>query len=211
MAKLLPLFPLQLVVFPGEDLNLHIFEPRYKQLINECHERGDHFGIPAYFEKQVQEVATEIELVSIEKTYPNGEMDIRTRGLGLYKINEFYERIPKKLYSGAKVKRLEIIEDGDFILNEKILELIARLFDLLNINKKVPENDDSFRMYDVAHHIGLSLEQEYELLEILNEKGRQSFVQLHLEKLIPVVEEMERLREKIQMNGHFKNLIPPEV
>ena len=49
MARMLPLFPLQIVVFPGEDLNLHIFEPRYKELIGECKDKGIHFGIPGLF------------------------------------------------------------------------------------------------------------------------------------------------------------------
>ncbi len=210
MARLLPLFPLQLVVFPGEDLNLHIFEPRYRQLIGECRDKGVHFGIPAFIKQEVQNIGTEIELVSIEKIYPSGEMDVRTRGLGLFQIEEFYEKMPKKLYAGAKIEKLENTDDGDFLQNEKILELVTKLFQLLNINKEIPTNIQEFRIYDIAHHIGLSVEQEFQLLSILNEKGRQDFVQKHLEKLIPVVEEMERLRQKIQMNGHFKNLIPPK-
>lgn len=211
MARMLPLFPLQLVVFPGEDLNLHIFEPRYKQLIGECRDEGTHFGIPAYFEKRMQNIATEIELLGIEKIYPNGEMDIRTRGLGLVQINEFHEKIPRKLYSGAEVEDLEIVDDGDFILNETILELMAQLFELLKISKDLPTDTETFRMYDIGHHIGLSIEQEFQLLSLLSEKDRQVFVQQHLEKLIPVLLEMERLKEKIRMNGHFKNLIPPSV
>ncbi len=210
MARMLPLFPLQLVVFPGEDLNLHIFEPRYKQLIGECRDEGFFFGIPAYFEKEMQNIATEIELVRVEKTYPNGEMDIRTRALGLVKINEFYESMPQKLYSGAVVEDLELIEDGDFLLNETILELLAKLFGLLQVTKDLPGNSSELKMYDIGHHIGLSIAQEFELLSILSEKERQAFVQQHLEKLIPVLLEMERLKEKIKMNGHFKHLIPPK-
>lgn len=210
MARLLPLFPLQLVVFPGEDLNLHIFEPRYKQLINECRNKGKHFGIPAYIQKEVQKVGTEIELVSVEKTYPNGEMDVKTRGLGLFRIKEFFDKVPKKLYAGARVEKLELMDNSDFLQNEKILALVAQLFSLLNIHKDIPANAKEFRIYDIAHHIGLSIEQEFQLLELLSEKERQDFVQAHLEKLIPVVEEMEKLRQKIQMNGHFKNLIPPK-
>lgn len=209
MARMLPLFPLQLVVFPNEDLNLHIFEPRYKQLIHECRDEGIYFGIPAYFEKKIQDIATLIELVNIEKTYPNGEMDVRTRAHGLVKISKFYEKIPQKLYSGGEVEAVELIEDGDFILNETILELLGRLFELLQVSKKIPVNNSEFRMYDIAHHIGLSIEQEFQLLCILSERERQLFVQQHLEKLIPVLLEMERLKEKIKMNGHFKNLIPP--
>lgn len=211
MARILPLFPLQLVVFPGEDLNLHIFEPRYRQLMGECRDEGLRFGVPAYFEKNMQDIATEIELINVEKTYPKGEMDVRTRALGLVRIKEFYEKMPKKLYSGAEVEDLELIQDGDYLLNEKILELLTRLFELLQITKDLPSMADSFSMYDIGHHIGLSIEQEFQLLSLLSEKERQFFVQQHLEKLIPVLLEMERLKEKIRMNGHFKNLIPPAI
>ena len=63
----LPLFPLQLVVYPGEKLNLHIFEPRYKQLIQECQEQGTTFGIPAFIDSEIMSIGTEIELLKIEK------------------------------------------------------------------------------------------------------------------------------------------------
>jgi Lon protease-like protein len=191
MARVLPLFPLQLVVFPGEDLNLHIFEPRYKQLIGECRDEGLRFGIPAYFDKKMQDIATEIELLSVEKIYPKGEMDVRTRALGLVRIKTFYEEMPQKLYSGAEVEDLELIQDSDFLLNEKILELLTRLFELLKVQKDLPSTTDGFCMYDIGHHIGLSIEQEFQLLSLPSEKERQVFVQQHLEKLIPVLLEME--------------------
>jgi len=210
MAQMLPLFPLQLVVFPGEDLNLHIFEPRYKQLIRECSDKGLHFGIPVFIKNQVQDICTKVELVGIEKTYPNGEMDIRTRGLSLVRIEEYFKKMPKKLFAGGKVTDLILVNDGGYLQNETILELLTQLFSLLKVPKDVPLNSPAFRMYDIAHHIGFSIEQEFQLLEILSESARQTFVKNHLEKLIPILMEMERLKEKIKMNGHFKNLIPPK-
>ena len=63
-----------------------------------------------------------------------------------------------------------------------------------------------FRCYDVAHHIGLSLEEEYELLGLLDERQRQEYLKRHLTKVIPMVAGMEQLKEKIKLNGHFKNL-----
>jgi len=60
--------------------------------------------------------------------------------------------------------------------------------------------------YDVAHHVGLSLEEEYELLELLRELYRQEYLKQHLVKVLPVMAEMETLKDRIQLNGHFKNL-----
>ena len=84
MPSFLPLFPLQIVVFPNENLNLHIFEPRYKELINECEKEGTTFGIPAFLKQKVMEFGTELEVIKVEKRYGKGEMDIKTKGIGLF-------------------------------------------------------------------------------------------------------------------------------
>lgn len=60
--------------------------------------------------------------------------------------------------------------------------------------------------YDLAHHVGLSLQEEYELLGLLHERQRQEYLKRHLTKVIPVLAEMEQLKKKVKLNGHFKNL-----
>lgn len=210
MEGIIPLFPLQLVVFPGEDLNLHIFEPRYRQLVKECEEEGITFGIPAFINNKVQEIGTEVELLRVEKRYASGESDIRTRGIGLFRIDKFYNEAPGKLYAGAEVEYLDVFMDGETDLNVEILELAQKLFELLNITKELPEDPADLVTYDIAHHVGFTVKQEYELLSISQEVKRQEFMRDHLKQLIPVVREMERLRQRVQMNGHFKNMIPPK-
>ena len=84
MSKFLPLFPLQLVVFPGEKLKLHIFEPRYKQLVGECRDEKMTFGLPAFFDGRVAEYGTEMRLLTIFKTYDDGRMDIMTEGVAAF-------------------------------------------------------------------------------------------------------------------------------
>jgi len=211
MSIFLPLFPLQLVVYPDEQLNLHIFEPRYKQLIQECEEEGITFGIPAYINGAVKEVGTEIELVNVEKRYTNGELDVKTKGLGLFRIEEFFKVAPDKLYAGAYVERLDVEFSGDYLLNESILKMTKELFEMLNITKELPENSEDFQTYQVAHHVGLNLEQEYEFLRLIREKERQEYLLNHLERMLPIVREMQNLREKVKMNGHFKNILPPKL
>lgn len=211
MTDFLPIFPLQLVVYPRENLNLHIFEPRYKQLIKECQEEGKTFGIPAYIDGKVKEVGTELKLLKIEKSYPKGEMDIKTLGIGLFRIQKRYRKAPGKLYGAADIERLDFTLEGDFLMNEKIILLVTELFQLLHINKEIPQDANQLITYEIAHHVGLSLEQEYEFLALTTEIERQSYLFNHLQKLIPVVKEMERLRERVKMNGHFRNIIPPEL
>ncbi|HMQ47179.1 MAG TPA: LON peptidase substrate-binding domain-containing protein [Saprospiraceae bacterium] len=210
MNDLLPLFPLQLVVFPGEVLPLHIFESRYKQLILECEQEGTHFGIPAYINGKVMEFGTEIRLKSIEKQYPDGEMDIITEGIGVFRINEFFLRSPGKLYAAAKVVRLQLDQKGQALHYDEIAELVEELFGLLRISKSPPTQKVQWSTYDIGHHIGLPLEKEYELLQIPYEVDRQKYIIAHLKQLIPAVREMENLKIKAQMNGHFKNILPPE-
>ena len=89
---------------------------------------------------------------------------------------------------------------------QKIIQGIRELHRLLNLNKDFHKPDDQLTSYDIAHHAGLSLEQEYELLGLLQEAQRQEYLKRHLAKVLPVLAEMESLKEKVKLNGHFKNL-----
>ena len=84
----IPLFPLNVVLFPGEELPLHIFEPRYKQLINECYQTKKPFGIPPFINGQVTEMGTLVQVLEISQVYEDGKMDIKTEGLKVFRILE---------------------------------------------------------------------------------------------------------------------------
>lgn len=208
MTDFIPLFPLNLVVFPGEGLNLHIFEPRYRQLIREAEENRVTFGIPAVIDGKMMEYGTEVKLESVAKRYKGGELDVKTRGIGIFKITSFYKSVSNKLYSGADIERLNVGNSHDKSLNIIILGLVTQLFAALKIDKAIPKSNEPFTLYDLAHHVGFSLEQEYEFLCIDDMEERQDFMINHLEQLIPVVKEMERLRKRVQLNGHFKEERP---
>jgi len=211
MTMILPLFPLNLVVFPGEKLNLHIFEPRYRELINDCHSKGITFGIPPFIAETLKDVGTEVRLISIEKTYEDGRMDVKTEGVGLFDIKRMHRTIEGKLYSGAEVERRDYTEgDGDIMNKKLIYERVLDLFKFMNINKSIPENYSLIQTFQIAQHVGYNIEQKFEMLQIASEMDRQEFMLAHLNNLIPVVKEMESLRRRIQMNGHFKNIDPPQ-
>ncbi len=206
MTNFVPIFPLAIVVYPGEDLNLHIFEPKYKQLINECHEQKKPFGIPVVIENKMSELGSLAEIIEISKIYENGEMDIKTKGKSIIRILEVIKEVPGKLYNGAIVSYLKNEEFGKRILMDKVILAIKELHRLLNVSKPFSKQEENLWSYDVAHHAGLTLEGEYELLSIMNELQRQEYLKRHLAKVLPVVAEMESLKEKIKLNGHFKNL-----
>ncbi|MEO6730492.1 MAG: LON peptidase substrate-binding domain-containing protein [Ferruginibacter sp.] len=206
MTNFIPIFPLGIVVYPGEELNLHIFEPRYKQLISVSKENKKPFGIPAVINNAVSDMGTLVELLEITTLYDNGEMDIKTRGVKVFRILELVKSIPDKLYSGAIVNYPENYFNGNRALMEKVIAAIRQLHTVLKISKSFAKEDDELWSYEVAHHAGLSLTEEYELLQLLHELQRQEYLKQHLMKVLPVATEMEMLKDKIKLNGHFKNL-----
>lgn len=206
MTNFIPIFPLGIVVYPGEHLNLHIFEPRYKQLINECHAGKKPFGIPTVIENHLQDYGTMVTITEITTVHDNGEMDIKTEGNSVFRILEVIKEIPDKLYSGAIVNYPPNHEHGSADVMRKVVNSIKELYKLLKVKKDFKKKDEELNSYDIAHHIGLSLKEEYELLGLMHERQRQEYLRRHLAKVIPLVGEMENLKKKAKQNGHFKNL-----
>src|SRR4030081_3914546 len=125
MTNFIPVFPLSIVVYPGESLNLHIFEPRYKQLVNECYAEKKGFGIPTVINNKLNEIGTLVTITEILNVQENGEMDIKTTGTTVFRILEVIKSIPDKLYSGAIVNYPENPEDeGNRELMHKVINAI---------------------------------------------------------------------------------------
>lgn len=206
LTNFIPIFPLAIVVYPGEALNLHVFEPRYKQLINECIREGKMFGIPSVIEDRVNEMGTLVRIVELSQLYEDGKMDIRTEGVGVFKMLEIVKEIPEKLYSGAIVNYPENDMAGDPVLMKMLIQGMKTIHAKAGVEKSFPKAEEEMKSYDIAHHVGLSPEEEYRVVELLQERQRQEFLKRHIARVIPVMEEMEALRRKIRMNGHFRNL-----
>lgn len=209
--QIIPIFPLNMVVFPGEKVNLHIFEPRYIQLIEECAEEGIRFSIPFFNGNRVMPVVTEMELMEITKVHEDGKMDVKTKATDkIFSIKRVIKKLPEKLYSAAEVKVLNYtFDDKDVILAFKIQEQVIELYDFLNIDKVVPPAED-MQIFDLAHFLGLKPLQEFQLLTLLTEEERQTYVHEHLQTFIPHIKEMKELQRKAKLNGHFKHLKPPD-
>ena len=122
MTNFIPIFPLGIVVYPGEQLNLHIFEPKYKQLIGDCYSTGKPFGIPAVIDNKMAEMGTLVQVKEITKTYEDGRMDIKTEGLEVFKLLELILELPDKLYSGAIVTYPENIPKGSVAKMKLVLK-----------------------------------------------------------------------------------------
>ena len=211
MTNFIPIFPLGIVVYPEEQLNLHIFEPRYKQLIKECIAENKPFGIPSVVDRKIAEYGTLVEIVRVEKTYDNGELDVVTRGIKVFRILEVIKGIPDKLFSGAIVSYPDNQFNNNNRLHAQVLHAMRELHSILQISKSFHKEDEALLSYDIAHHVGLSLTEEYELLYLFQELQRLEYLKRHLLKVIPLMAEMERLKDRVKLNGHFRNLSTGEA
>lgn len=206
MESFLPFFPLNLVAYPTENLNLHIFEPRYRQLINECLEEQKTFGIPAFINNKLPGYGTEMQIISLSKNYEDGRMDIKTKGLKVFRMLNFQNPVPNKLYAGGRIAYVEDTDTPDGVISELLLQL-DRLHHILQTKVDFDTQLQPFS-YQIGHKVGFSQEEEYHLLTIDSETERQRYILRHLNKVVPVMSEMERTKERIKLNGHFKNLDP---
>lgn len=210
MQKFIPIFPLNIVAFPGEQINLHIFEPRYQQLINECNTEGKPFAIPVVNDNRMLDYGTEMELIKIHKQYPNGEMDIKVKGMHVIHILEIVKEVPEKLYSGAIVSVQQNIEDRHSRLFAELEELTQLLFSLLDIKDDIYKPDFVLNSFKLGHFVGFDFLEEYELLRHPRETSRQKLIVEHIKKILPSVQQIAEIKEKAKLNGHFRMLNPPD-
>jgi len=210
VQKFLPIFPLSLVAYPGESLNLHIFEPRYKQLIKECADENKTFGIPVVNNKEILEYGTEMQLEKLVKTYENGEMDIKVKGLQVFRVLDVVKSLPDKLYSGAVVAVVSNIIDHHSKTIFELEHLAHELFSLLEIKDRVYKDGFILHSFAIGHLVGFDLMDEFELLKHPRESTRQKIIVEHIKKILPVVKQMAEIKEKAKLNGHFRLINPPE-
>lgn len=206
MTNFIPIFPLGIVVYPGEELNLHIFEDRYKQLITECFAENKPFGIPVVMNERIQDYGTIVHITEVVAVHEDGKMDIRTRGSDIFRILEVIKELPGKLYCGAIVNYPENSHVSKISQMQRLVLSIRELHKLLNINKDFKKPDNELSTYDLAHHAGMNLQEEFELLQLFREDQRQEYLKRHLNKIIPMIAGIESLKEKIKLNGHFRDL-----
>ncbi|SEL32873.1 hypothetical protein SAMN04488008_103399 [Maribacter orientalis] len=202
----IPLFPLQSIFFPGETVPLHIFEERYKQLITDCRKEAITFGIPVFINNKM-EYGVEVQLVEVVSTYDSGEMDVVCVARQVFRLLAFEKSMPGKLYAGGIVKLLDYDYEASIDKKQTIIKGIHQLYTIMEVPYK-ELNVETFNSFTLAHKIGLSFDQEYQLLQIPKENDRLNFISLHLTATITVLSEVERTRKIIELNGHFKNFDP---
>ena len=204
------LVPLPLVLFPGEDIPLHIFEPRYKEMVDECLRDGHPFGIVSYLSNKVSTVGCTCEIAHVRTKYDDGRYDIVGRGVDRFLIHGFDT---KRSFLQASVTYIhDLVEDEHDMVIDGLLEQIGPMFkEIMNLAKqevKVNAVDTPTRSFEFAHYVGFELSQKQNLLEIKSEYERLVFIKHHLEHVLPKLRAFEDTRHKIRSNGHFREFPP---
>lgn len=202
LIKRLPLFPLEVVLYPGEQLSLHIFEPQYRQLITDCLEEDRPFGIVLVASGKLAQVGSLAHIIQVLARYGDGRMDILVTGADRFRIIQLYADQP---YLTAEVERIvEPWEKPRQKLRERLITQHMRLLELMGRTVRPSLYQDvRYLSYVIAPSAGLTLQQQQEVLELLTENERVLYLVEHLERLLPQVEHMEATRRRVQSNGHF--------
>lgn len=184
--KTIPLFPLNLVVFPHSKYPLHIFEKRYKQMINDCLMSEMGFGIVTPVENELAKIGSYVTISQVLKKYDNGEMDIVVEAQSRIKIKKITTH--EDGYLLAEVERYYDIQPE---ANPSLLDEMEEMFDRI-MEKYNYELEDSFwtryhdsktKSFKIAEKSGLTLNQQQELLSLQDENSRITFLIEHFEKL----------------------------
>jgi len=203
MTTFLPLFPLELVAFPEEELRLHIFEPRYKELFGECETQNTNFGITAYISGKLAEYGTGMELIEVYNRYPGGEMDVITRGLRVFHLEQFHRNVPERQYSGGDVTFIENDPESFNITRDELIQKYHEFHQLIGTEKPREDFRAQNLSFAIGHEVGLTLIQKVELLSEPREAERQLRLIKHLHEIIPAIQAAEESRRRIKRNGHF--------
>ncbi len=198
--SLLPLFPLRVVIFPRTTLPLHIFEDRYKELIGESIQGASEFGIVLAKEDGIVNAGCTVVVDKVLKNYPDGRMDILTRGVRRFEILGLNE---DKSYLRGQVEFFDDDEPGPgpADLQEKALQQYRGLVETGELQESEPVLSDPQLSFQLAQAV-----RDMDFLNLLlrNRSEPQRLKQLadYLARLAPKLREASRIRKLAPLNGH---------
>ena len=197
---LLPLFPLDVVLLPGTPLPLHIFEPRYKEMIRECLSNEAPFGVVRALEEGIADVGCTAEIITVTKEYPDGKMDLIAEGRKRFEVLELNQErsflqaevllVPDEADAAVEAEKIRAIQ-----LHLEILSLAGAVQDLSSAD----QNQLSFYL---AGSLPLDLDFKQKLLAMRSEGQRIQTVATYFEGILPKLRRVARTREKAGGNGH---------
>lgn len=200
MSLLLPIFPLDLVMLPGMLLPLHIFEPRYQEMVAECMENKRPFGIVRARPEEIASLGCTADILSLVKTYDDGQLDILTRGQQIFELLEMNE---ERAFLRAEV--LYLHDDASRATREQCVracDLHSQILTLATGEVGTPAPDSPQLSFQLASSLPLDPELKQALLAMRSEMDRLGALTAYLENILPGLRHTIRARQKAGGNGH---------
>jgi len=201
----IPLFPLNVVLLPGADLPLHIFEPRYRQMVKTCLREKSPFGMLLSLPNGVARVGCTAEILDVVKRYGDGQMDILTVGRAPFRVLELSTQNP--LLEG----QVDYLEDREAPANPRVQRELVELYEACHtlIYDDYPKNLQSpapeLLSYLVAATLPIELLWKQQILELRSEPDRQERLVAYLREWAPHLQKSEAMRQRAGGNGHGLN------
>jgi Lon protease-like protein len=201
LSTLLPLFPLDLVLLPGTPLPLHIFEPRYREMISECLDGNQHFGVVRGKEQELAEVGCTAEILTVAKKYPDGRMDIVTEGRSRFEVIQLNQ---ERSFLQAEVLYLQ--DEPEIASPEEIAQAMKLHGEIMTLAGAEPEKSSQVGEAQLSFHLAgslpLDLDFKQTLLGMKSEAERLRAVVSFFETILPTMRRTVHVRRKAGGNGH---------
>ena len=193
-----PLFPLGIVLLPGEVVPLHIFEERYKTMIGECLDQESEFGVLWMGDDGLQEVGCSARIDEVLERMDDGRLNIAVRGTEPFRLSR---RIDDMEYPAGDVELLEDDEVPEAEAAEAAHESYATLVERVTDKRPEPGDLDGLAAYDMAATIAFDLDEKQSLLELRSESERLNRLASLCAAALERLEHAEVAAERAQTNG----------
>ena len=195
------MFPLDLVLLPGTPLPLHIFEPRYREMVSECLDHNQHFGVLRSKEQELAEIGCTAEILTVTKKYPDGRMDIVTQGRKRFEVIRLDQ---ERAFLQAEV--LYLHDEPEAALPEEIAQAVKLHGEIMALAGAEPDKslevDEGQLSFHLAGSLPLYLDFKQTLLGMKSEAERLRAIILFFESILPTMRRTVHVRRKAGGNGH---------
>lgn len=206
MLSKIPIFPLNIVVFPFSKYPLHIFESRYKKMINYCLLEKKGFGIVTNIDNELSKIGSYVEIDTILQKFDNGEMDISVKGKGRFFVNNILTH-PDKYLIAEVTEYNDITSDVDPSLLAELQNSFERLIEKANFQLEEAfwrnYEETGLKSFKLAEKSGLTLQQQQALLTFQDEKKRVDYLIDHFETIEKQISESSTIRSLIMSDGYI--------
>lgn len=185
-------FPLEIVVLPGESVALHLFEPRYKQLFKDFKD-GSEFAIVYKDRKGLSSYGSLVYFEKVINEYPDETVDVIVKGSSIVLVEKFFELFPGKLYSAIEASPVQCNWKASPNLVDKFKAFLCR------IDKQIAKSA-SIDLFYIANRLELDAESKNELMQQKSESEANCFLFNQINLMERLSEQEELLQQKFHLN-----------